>query len=169
MLLEICALSKMYRCISKNLNIVKKFFFNNISKSEIFIYSRLITRKVKHLRFFFFFFMITAYSSWNSKIQYLKLLECFLRSIKKRICKTEQFKFFKVGSFMLSILGRGSFSTNFSISEVWHGRDQSVALLRHYWGLFMLTGQSSTAISSSANHLEVVLALWAGAKVLLES
>ncbi len=32
----------------------------------------------------------------------------------------------------------------------------------------MLSGQSSTVISWSANHLEVVLALWAGAKVLLE-
>ncbi len=96
---------------------------------------------------------------------------------------------------MHSILGRGSFSTNSSISEVWHGSDQTVALLRHYWtfsssGLLdrlflifllkispkfhmvfrsgMLAGQSSTVISWSANHLEVVLALWAGAKVLLE-
>ncbi len=32
----------------------------------------------------------------------------------------------------------------------------------------MLSGQSSTAISWSANHLEVLLALWAGAKFLLE-
>ncbi len=33
----------------------------------------------------------------------------------------------------------------------------------------MLTGQSSTVISWSGNHLEVVLAVWAGAKVLLEN
>ncbi len=88
---------------------------------------------------------------------------------------------------MHSILGRGSFS----ISEVWHGSDQPVALLRHYSSglldrLFlifllkishrfhmgfrsgMLAGQSSTVISWSAKHLEVVLAVWAGAKVLLE-
>ncbi len=32
----------------------------------------------------------------------------------------------------------------------------------------MLAGQSRTVISCSANHLEVVLAVWAGAKVLLE-
>ena len=32
-----------------------------------------------------------------------------------------------------------------------------------------LTGQSSTVISWSANHLEVVLSLWAGAKVLLRN
>ncbi len=96
---------------------------------------------------------------------------------------------------MHSILGRGSFSTNSSISVVWHGSDQPVALLRHYWAfsssglldrLFlifllkishrfhmgfrsgMFAGQSSTVISWSANHLEVVLALWASAKVLLE-
>ncbi len=87
------------------------------------------------------------------------------------------------------------YSTNSSISEVWHGSDQPVALLSHYWAfsssvlldrLFlifllkishrfhmgfrsgMLAGQSSTVISWSSNHLEVVLALWAGAKVLLE-
>ncbi len=139
--------------------------------------------------------MIKAYSSWKSKIQYLKILEYFLRSDKKRICKTEKFKFFKVCSLMHSILGRGSFSTNSSISEVWHGSDEPVALLRHYWvfsssGLFdrlflifllkishrfhmgfrpgMLAGQSSTVISWSAKHLEVVLALWASVKVLLE-
>ncbi len=96
---------------------------------------------------------------------------------------------------MHSILGRGSFSANSSISEVWHGSDQTVALLRHYWAFSssvllerpflifllkishrfhmgfrsgMLAGQSSTVISWSANNLEVVLALWAGAKVLLE-
>ncbi len=71
----------------------------------------------------------------------------------------------------------------------------SLALLRHYWifsssGLLdrlllifllkishrfqmgfrsgMLSGQSSTVISWSANHLEVLLAVWAGTKVLLE-
>ncbi len=130
------------------------------------------------------------------KNQYLKILEYFLRSIQKRICKTEKFKFFTVCSFMPSILGRGYFSTNSSISEVWHGSDQPVALRRHYWAfsssglldrLFvifllkishrfhmgfrsgMLAGQSSTVISWSAKHLEVVLALWAGAKVLLEN
>ncbi len=92
---------------------------------------------------------------------------------------------------MHSILGRSSFSTNSSISEVWHGSDQPVALQRHYWAFSsdplclifllkishrfymgfrsgMLAGQSSTVISWSANHLEVVLAVWAGAKVLLE-
>ncbi len=34
--------------------------------------------------------------------------------------------------------------------------------------LGMLAGQSSTVISWSANHLEVVLGLWAGTKVLME-
>ncbi len=100
---------------------------------------------------------------------------------------------------MHSVLDRGSFSTNSSISEVWHGNDQTVALLsnaaacgtafsssvlldplflifllkishRFQMGFRsgMLSGKSSTLISWSANHLEVVLALWAGAKVLLE-
>ncbi len=35
--------------------------------------------------------------------------------------------------FMHSIVGLSSFSTNSSISEVWRGSDQPVALLRHYW------------------------------------
>ncbi len=100
---------------------------------------------------------------------------------------------------MHSVLGRGSFITNSSISEVWHGSDQSVTLLsnaaargtafsssglldplflifllkiphRFQMGFRsgMLSGQSSTVISWSANHLEVVLAVWAGAKVLQE-
>ncbi len=78
-----------------------------ISNSETFIYSRFITCKVKYFKsFFVLILMIRAYSSWKSKIQYLKILEYFLRSIKKRICKTEKFKFFKVCSFMHSILGR---------------------------------------------------------------
>ncbi len=34
---------------------------------------------------------------------------------------------------MHSILGRGSFSTNSSISVVWHGSDQPVVLLRQNW------------------------------------
>ncbi len=96
---------------------------------------------------------------------------------------------------MHSILSQGSFSTNSSISEVCHGSDQPVALLRHYWvfsssvlldWLFLifllkishrfhmgfrsgiLAGQSSTVIPWSTNPSEVVLALWAGAKVLLD-
>ncbi len=131
--------------------------------------------------------------------QYLKILEHFLRSIKKRICKTDKFKFFKVCSFMHSVLGRGSFITYSSISDVWHGSDQPVALLsnaaacgtafsssvlldplllifllkishRFHMGFRsgMLSGQSSTVISWSANPLKVLLAVWAGAKVLLE-
>ncbi len=77
-------------------------------------------------------------------------------------------------------------------ASVRSGMEVPVALLRHNWAfsssvllnrLFlifllkmshmgfrsgMLAGQSSTVISWSANHLEVVLSLWAGAKVLLE-
>ncbi len=66
------------------------------------------------------------------KNQYLKILEYFLRSIKKKDLFFKEKKLFKVCSFMHSILGRGSFSTNSSISEVWHGIEQPVALLRHY-------------------------------------
>ncbi len=93
----------------------------------------------------------------------------------------------------------GSFSTDSSISEVWHGSDQPVALLSNaaacgtafsssvlldrLFLIFLLkishrfqmgfrsgmfSGQSSTVISWSAKHLEVVLTVWTGANVLLE-
>ncbi len=120
----------------------KYFFFLLIliSKSETFIYSRFIACKVKHFKSFFCFHF-DDYSLQLMKVKNPdpKILEYFLRSIKKRICKTEKYKFFKVCSFMHSILGRGSFSTNSSISEVWNGSDQPVALLRHYW-VFSLSG-----------------------------
>ncbi len=38
-------------------------------------------------------------------------IRIFAKINKKRICKTEKFKLFKVCSFMHSILGQGSFST----------------------------------------------------------
>ncbi len=96
---------------------------------------------------------------------------------------------------MHSVLGRGSFSINSSISEVWHGKRSACGTAEALFSLQlvwivgstvlifllkishrfhlgfrsgMLTGLSSTVISWSANHLEVALALWAGAKVLLE-
>ncbi len=140
--------------------------------------------------------MIIAYSSWKSKIQYLKILEYFLKSIKKRICQTEKFKVFLkyvhlctqylVGTLLAQTLA--SVRCGMEAISLW-------LCLRHYWAfsssvlldwLFfifllkishrfhmgfrsgMLAGQSSTVISRSAKHLEVVLALWAGAKVLLE-
>ncbi len=89
---------------------------------------------------------------------------------------------------MHSILGWGSFSTNDSISKVWHGNDQPVALLRHYLAfssyvlldrLFLifllkishrfhmefrtgiLAAQSNTVLSCLANHLDVFFAMWA--------
>ncbi len=125
----------------------------------------------------------------------MKVKNTGIYKIFPKICTTEKFKFFKVCLFMHSILGQGSFSTNSSISEVWHGSDQSGAVLRYYWAfstsvlfdrlflIFLLTishifrmgfrsgmfaGQSSTVISWSTNQLEVVLAVCSGAKVLLE-
>ncbi len=133
---------------------------------------RFITCKV----FFVLILMIRAYSSWKSKIQYLKILEYFLRSIqKKKGCAKPKSS---------SSLKYVHLCTSSSISEEWHGSDQSVALLRHYWAFSssiigstvshlsleishrfhmgfrsdMLAGQSSTVISWSAKHLEVVLA-----------
>ncbi len=95
---------------------------------------------------------------------------------------------------MCSILGRGSFSTKtpasvrcgmeaISLWHCWGTIEPSAHLLDRLFLIFllkishrfhmgfrsgMLAGQSSTVISWSANHLEVILALWAGAKVLLE-
>ncbi len=141
--------------------------------------------------------MIRDYTSWTSKIHYLKILEYFLRSIDFFffLQNRKVLVFLKYFHLYTQYLVLSTFSTNDSISEVWHGSDQAVALLRHYWAfslsvlldrLFlifllkishrfsmgfrsgMLSGQSSTVISWSANHLEGVLAVWAGAKFLLE-
>ncbi len=136
--------------------------------------------------------MIRAYSSWKSKIQYLKILEYFLRSIKKGFAKQKSSSSFKVWSFLHSVLGRGSFSTNSSISEEW-----MEAISRwHCWGNIQLVCivVSTVSLLSPENipyipdgvqvrhivwpikhsyiivskPLEVGLAVWAGAKVLLE-
>ncbi len=70
----------------------------------------------------------------NTVSQYIRI---FHKINQKRICKTERFKFFKVCSFMHSILGRGSFSTNDSISEVWKrlacGTAEALLSLRLVW------------------------------------
>ncbi len=68
------------------------------------------------------------------KNQYLKIFPKInqKKDLQNQKSSSLKFKFFKVCSFMHSILGQGSFSTNSSISEVWHGSDQPVALLRHY-------------------------------------
>ncbi len=79
--------------------------------------------------FFFFFFLWLELILSMSNIPVCQNIRIFLRLIQKSICKTKKFRFFKVCSFMHSILGRGSFNRNDSISEVWHGSDQPVALL----------------------------------------
>ncbi len=94
---------------------------------------------------------------------------------------------------MHSVLGRGSFSTNMPASvrcgmeaiSLWHywAFSSSVLLdqlvlnfllkISHRFHMEfksgMFAGQSSSVISWSANHLGVVLVLWAGAKFLLEN
>ncbi len=78
-----------YRCISKNLNIVKKKkFLYLISESEAFIYSRFITCKVKHFKsVFVFILMIRAYSSWKSKISISKYWNISQDQSKKGFAK----------------------------------------------------------------------------------
>ncbi len=46
--------------------------------------------------------MIRAYSSWKSKIQYLKILEYFLRWIKKGFSKQKIYKFCKMFIYALN-------------------------------------------------------------------
>ncbi len=103
------------------------------------------------------------------------------------------FKFFKVCSFTHSRLGRGFFSTNSSISEVWLGSDQPVALLiitasahlyfwidcllYFYWKhLIDSYGVQVRHVGWPIKHSDIMVSkplgngfvLWAGAKVLLE-
>ncbi len=78
---------------------------------------------------------------------------------------------------MLSMLGRGSISTNDSIGEVWHGSDQPVALLRHYWAfsssvlsvpLFLIFLLKISHRSHMGFRSGMLAGTVAGAKVLLE-
>ncbi len=119
-------------------------------------------------------------------------IRIFPRSIKKRICTTEKFTFFNFFSFMHSILDlctlvgtplaqmTASVRCGMEAISLWHFRS-SVLLDRLFLILLkishrfhmrfssgMLAGQSSSVMSWSANHLEVALVLWTGAKVLLE-
>ncbi len=86
-----------YRCISKNVNIVKRFFvFLLISKSETFIYSRFIRCKMKRFKkkqiyIYIYIYRLLELAAYES--QNIKIFEYFLRSIKKRICKTKKFHF----------------------------------------------------------------------------
>ncbi len=145
--------------------------------------------------FFVLILMISAYSSWKSKIQYLKILEYFLRSIKKGFAKQKSLSSLKYVHLCTQYLVRAplaqmtaSVRCGMEAISLWHcwGTIEHSARLYCWIDCFlsfllkrshrfhmgfrsgMLAGQSSTVISWSANHLEVVLALWAGAKVLLE-
>ncbi len=121
----------IYRCITKKFEYRVKvicFYCNLFQKVKLsYILDSLHVKTFKEKKCVLIL-MIRAYSSWKSTIQYLKILEYFPRSIKKRICKTDKFKFFKVCSFMHSILGRGSFSTKIPASarcgmeaiSLWH-------------------------------------------------
>ncbi len=88
-----------YRCISKNVNIVKRFFvFLLISKSETFIYSRFIRCKMKRLKktkiqIYIYIYIYIYIDYWSLQLMKVKIFEYFLRSIKKRICKTKKFHF----------------------------------------------------------------------------
>ncbi len=136
--------------------------------------------------------MIRAYSSWNTVSQNIII---FPKINKKRIFKTEKFKFFKVCSFMRSILGRGSSAqTAASVRcgvgaiRLWHcwGVIEPSARLCCWidcfssfsWKYPIDSRQGSGQACWLANQGQlyhgqqstwVVLALWGGAKVLLEN
>ncbi len=96
---------------------LKKVHFCNLFQKVKLSYSRFITCKVKHSKCFiilFWWLELTAHENQKSSISKINK--------KNKDLQNEKFKFFKVCSFMHS-LGRGTFSTNSSLSEVWHGSD----------------------------------------------
>ncbi len=112
---------------------MKKFiiFLSLISESETNILYRFITHRVKYFKpLFIAILMIMAYRQWNPKIQCLRKLEYYIRSIKKgyfkQKCQASENMFIS----MHSILGWASFCMNYCISAAWHGGNQPVALLR---------------------------------------
>ncbi len=74
--------------------------------------------------------MIMAYRSWKPKIQCLRKLEYYIRSIKKNILNRNVRLLKSMLISMHSILGWASFCMNYCINVAWHGGNQSVALLR---------------------------------------
>ncbi len=86
----------------KKMYIVKVIFFVIYFKKWNFIYSRFITRRVKH--FSFFILMIRVYISWMSKIQYFKVFEYLHLSFIKR--PSLQFKFRYLLFFETTIMGK---------------------------------------------------------------
>ncbi len=104
-------------------------------------------------------------------------IRIFPKINQKKDLPTEKFKFFKVCSFMHSILGRGSFSTEIPASvrsgmeaiNLWHcwGTIEPSARLYCWIDCFSsfswkypidsIWGSSSIVISWSANHFEVIL------------
>lgn len=74
--------------------------------------------------------MITSYSSWKSKIQYLKVLH-YMRPVKKRDLSYRNVTLSE-NRVHLRTLGQGSFCMTNCISAPWRGGGQPVALLRCY-------------------------------------
>ncbi len=71
-----------------------------------------------------------AYRSWTSKIQCLRKLEYYTRSIKNDILNRKVRLLKSMFISMHSILGWASFCMNYCINAAWHGGNQPVALLR---------------------------------------
>ncbi len=92
-----------YTGTSKKIECQEKcqYFVSLISESETHILNIFITHGVKYFKpLFFETLMIMAYRWWKPKIQCLRKFEYYIRSIKKRIFKTEMSGFWKVCSFL---------------------------------------------------------------------
>ncbi len=112
---------------------MKKFiiFLSLISESETHTLYRFITHRVKYFKpLFIAILMIMAYRQWKPKIQCLRKLEYYIRSIKKDILNRNVRLLKNVFISMHSILGWASFCMNYCINAACHGGNQPVALLR---------------------------------------
>ncbi len=148
-----------------------------ISKSETFIYFRFITCKVKHIKGFFFFFFffwwleLTANESKKSLSQNIRI---FPKINEKKDLQNRKVQVPASLSCGMDAISLRHCSRLFSSSGLLDRLFLIVLLKishRFHMGFSsgILAGQSSTVILWSAKHLEMVLAVWAGAKVLLEN
>ncbi len=109
----------------------KGYYLSLISESETHILYRCITHRVKYFKpLFLDILTIKTYRELKPKIQCLRKLEYYIRSIKKDILNRNVRLLKSMFISMHSIHGWGSFCVSYCINAAWHEDDQSVALLR---------------------------------------
>ncbi len=124
-----CLIIEMSCIVIATISWKRSIFFVTFQKVKHILY-RFITHRVKYFKpLFLEILMIMAYR-WKPKIQCLRKLEYYIRSIKKDILNRNVRLLKSMFISMHSILGLVSFCMNYFINAACHGGNQPVAMLR---------------------------------------